>query len=151
MNEHLARLCFSLVAVVSLHVSAADTPPADVTLFDLTTADSGAVVSSGTPYSNDRNADKAFDGSVSGDTTRWLVPQGENSWFVYQFNTPTVLTSYTIVNGGSGGANQDTRAPKAWTLSGSNDEGDEKTWTTLDSRTGERVTLVPDLAKAVEF
>ena len=137
MNEHLARLFFSLVAVVSLHVFAADTPPAGVTLVDLTTADSGAVVSSGTPYSENRGADKAFDESVSGDTTRWLTKDVANAWFVYTFKEPTVITSYAIVNGGSGGANHAERAPNTWTLCGSNDEGDEKTWTTLDSRSNE--------------
>lgn len=47
---------------------AADTPPSGVTLVDLTAAESGAVFSAGTPYSSNRGADNAFDGSVSGET-----------------------------------------------------------------------------------
>ena len=134
----LSRVIFAaLVAGMSFVSFGADTPPSGVTLVDLTTADSGSVVSAGTPYSDNRGAAKAFDESVGGDATRWLTKDVANAWFIYKFNTPTVLTSYTIVNGGDGGANQAERAPKTWTLCGSNDEGDEKTWTTLDSRSGE--------------
>lgn len=123
-----------LAGIFSTAAHAADTAPAGVTLVDLTTATSGSIDSAGTPYSDSRAANKAFDGEVSGDTTRWLTKDVANAWYIYKFNEPTVVTAYTIVNGGSGGGNQDTRAPKTWTFSGSNDK---ETWTELDSRSNE--------------
>ena len=137
MRRYRLGFVLGAVMIASLRVPAADTPPVGVTLVDLTTAESGSVSSAGTAYSSNRGADKAFDGEVSGDTTRWLTKDVANAWFVYTFKEPTVITSYAIVNGGSGGANQAERAPKKWTLCGSNDEGDEKRWTTLDSRSNE--------------
>ena len=137
MRKCRLGLVLGAVMIASLRVPAADTPPVGVTLVDLTTAESGSVSSAGTPYSSNRGAEKAFDGEVSGDTTRWLTKDVANAWFVYTFKEPTVITSYAIVNGGSGGTNQAERAPKTWTLCGSNDEGDEKTWTPLDSRSNE--------------
>jgi F5/8 type C domain/Malectin domain len=78
---------------------------------------------------------QAFDGNA---LTKWLDFSG-TSWIQYQFasGAAQVITQYTITS-----ADDNTmypgRAPRSWTLKGSNDG---VTWTTLDVRTNEANTF----------
>ena len=136
--KKLSFLFAALVAGVSFISFGADTPPEGVELVDLTTATSGSVVADTNPYNDGsyRGA-KAFDDKTSGGNERWLAKKGATgnpTYVTYQFNEPTTVNAYHIYNGGSGGANQTTRAPNAWTLEGSNDN---ESWVLLDSRSEE--------------
>lgn len=104
---------------------------------DLTTSSSGSVVADTNPYNgtNYRGV-RAFDDAADNSDTRWLAymkGQGgktDDLYIVWKFNEPTAIDAYMIRNGGSGGANQDTRSLKAWTLWGSTDN---ESWTLLDT------------------
>ena len=75
-----------------------------------------------------QTATHAFDGRVE---TKWLDFSPQGSWIQYDFHGPTALSGYAITSA----EDAPSRDPKDWQLLGSNDGG--KTWTTLDSRTGE--------------
>lgn len=136
--KKLSFLFAALVAGVSFNSFGADTPPEGVELVDLTTATSGSVVEDTNEYnSGSYRGDKAFDDKTSGGNERWLAKKGTDdkpTYVIYKFNEPTTVNAYHVYNGGSGGANQTTRAPKKWTLEGSNDN---ESWVLLDSRSEE--------------
>ena len=58
-----------------------------------------------------------------------VLRNGRSADIVYAFDEPTIVNSYGIYNYGDN--NPDQRAPKTWTFSGSNDNGE--TWVPLDS------------------
>ena len=73
-------------------------------------------------------ADAAFDGDPK---TKWLDLSPAGSWIQYRYPKPgAVVTGYAITSANDG----QERDPQGWQLLGSNDG---KTWTTLDSKTGE--------------
>ena len=91
---------------------------------------SSPVVSSG---GVDYPASKLFDGVRANNSSRWLCAKADHMYFAYEFNEPTRVNAYTICTpGDSYGWSTQTRAPKTWTFSGSNDGA---TWTELDSET----------------
>ena len=132
-----SRVIFAAAFAVGMSfvLYGADTPPEGVELVDLTTATSGSVVEDTNPYdSGSYRGSKAFDDKMSGGGERWLAKKGgvdTPTYVVYKFNEATKVNAYRIYNGGSGGANHGTRAPKAWVMEASNDNAN---WTTLDSR-----------------
>jgi hypothetical protein len=77
---------------------------------------------------------QAFDGNPS---TKWL-DFSRTSWIQYQFaaGAARVITQYTITSANDTASNPG-RAPRDWTLKGSNDGVN---WTTLDVRTNEANT-----------
>ena len=136
MSKFSRYLIAAAIAVgMSFVLYGADTPPEGVELVDLTTATSGSVVEDTNPYdSGSYRGSKAFDDKMSGGGERWLAKKGgvdTPTYVVYKFNEATKVNAYRIYNGGSGGANHGTRAPKAWVMEASNDNAN---WTTLDSR-----------------
>jgi len=71
----------------------------------------------------------AFDGEAG---TKWLDFSPEGSWIQYDFRKkPRIITAYAIRSANDGPE----RDPRDWQLLGSDDG---KTWTTLDTRTGEQ-------------
>ena len=111
---------------------AATTKPAG--LVDLTTSSAGSVSDSSATASG-YAASKAFDGIKNQANSRWLASKADHMYLVYHFNAPTTVNAISLFTpGDTYGWNTTTRAPKAWTFSGSND-GD--TWTTLDMQTNE--------------
>ncbi len=139
------RIINTAVAAIVLPLgvfAAASTPP--TSLIDLTTngsRPSGSVVSS-SDYSSTYKADhyngtKAFDGTSSDETSRWLPQVADNMWVVYTFDVPTVVDSIRILLPDpkySTASSTASRAPKAWKFQGSNDKS---TWADLDSQTDE--------------
>lgn len=77
-------------------------------------------------------ASYAFDDSNS---SIWLASKSGNPWIKYAYSTPVLVGVYKVM-GYSSAASGSTqgRAPKAWTLYGSNDGTN---WTALDSRSGQ--------------
>ena len=73
-------------------------------------------------------ASNAFDGNPK---TKWLDFSPQGSWIQYAYVAPKVVSGYAIT---SADAPTD-RDPMDWQLLGSNDG---KTWTTLDTRSGEQ-------------
>ena len=113
----------SLLAALSAFGAASD--PSGLTLVDLTSPD-GTVTSSvafetAGPLTNAFNNDETL-------KTR-VLRNGRSADIVYAFDEPTIVNSYGIYNYGDN--NPDQRAPKTWTFSGSNDNGE--TWVPLDS------------------
>lgn len=113
----------SLLAALSAFGAASD--PSGLTLVDLTSPD-GTVTSSvafetAGPLTNAFNNDETL-------KTR-VLRNGSSADIVYAFDEPTIVNSYGIYNYGDN--NPDQRAPKTWTFSGSNDNGE--TWVPLDS------------------
>ena len=101
----------------------------------LTTADSGAVATNSATHAQ-YGANGAFDDNRSDANGRWLATKSDHMFVVWKFNAATAVDMLRIWNGSdtAGGYASASRAPKAWTFSGSNDG---ETWTTLDTRTGE--------------
>ncbi len=90
-----------------------------------------------TPSSSSSNssypASKAFDGNhLVTDSYRWLANVADHMYVVYHFKRAHAVNGVSIFNGG--GYYGHTRAPKDWTVSGSNDG---ETWTVLDTQTDE--------------
>ena len=113
----------SLLAALPAFGAASD--PSGLTLVDLTSPD-GTVTSSvafetAGPLTNAFNNDETL-------KTR-VLRNGHSADIVYAFDEPTIVNSYGIYNYGDN--NPDQRAPKTWTFSGSNDNGE--TWVPLDS------------------
>ncbi|WP_192457758.1 PKD domain-containing protein [Musicola keenii] len=75
-----------------------------------------------------RTAEYAFDGSAD---TKWQG-SGQSGWLQYRYadHAATAITHYTLTSASSAAA----RDPLDWALLGSNDG---KTWTTLDTRSGQ--------------
>lgn len=95
---------------------------------------SGTVTARGDYPGSGQVMANAFDGDVN---TSWLDFSG-TSWIQYQFagGAAQVVTQYTITSAADT-ATYTGRAPRDWTLKGSNDG---VTWTTLDVRTNEANT-----------
>ena len=116
--------------------------------FDLTTADASKVSSpttfpSGVSPANffNNNFDRG-DPTASDLNSRRIIVPNENLPIIvdYDFGAATSVNSYKVYAGGyrGGTSNQNSghqRTAKHWKFYGSNDEGDEKTWTPLDERT----------------
>lgn len=92
----------------------------------MTSADDTIVTASSTTSSSYEW--KAFDKSVS---TNWSSSVA-TGWLIYKFSIPKIVAKYTIMSPASNGT---TRAPKTWTLSGSNDNG--ASWSVIDTRLSE--------------
>ncbi|MBL7076226.1 MAG: sulfatase-like hydrolase/transferase [Kiritimatiellae bacterium] len=71
---------------------------------------------------------QAFDGDVK---TKWLDFSPEASWIQIRHKAPEAISGYAITSADDG----QERDPRDWQLQGSNDG---KSWTTLDTRTGEQ-------------
>ena len=79
---------------------------------------------------NDETASKLFDGNAS---TKWCynAPSSNSpAWVIFKASTQGIICSYTITTGSDNSSNTN-RNPKSWKIYGSNDEGDNKTWTEL--------------------
>ena len=79
---------------------------------------------------NDETADLLFDGNAS---TKWCynAPSSNSpAWVIFKASTQGIICSYTITTGSDNSSNTN-RNPKSWKIYGSNDEGDNKTWTEL--------------------
>ncbi|WZO98344.1 discoidin domain-containing protein [Isosphaeraceae bacterium EP7] len=112
-------------AVASLNLS---TPYAD------RTALAGGIVTSRGDNGPGEGRASAFDNKAS---TKWLDFSGV-SWLQYQFagNTSYVIDQYSITSA-SDTSSYPGRAPKSWSLKGSNDG---VSWTTLDTQTNQANT-----------
>lgn len=116
---------------------------ADVTIggktyVDLTTADAGTASSDAGDFYGYTMLG-AFDNSWENSPNRAMCPHNTTypgMYVDYAFNTPTAVNAYSIRAAGVGAGKPDLRGPKSWTLEGSDDEGANKTWTVLDTRTG---------------
>jgi len=73
-------------------------------------------------------ASNAFDGNPK---TKWLDFSPQGSWIQYAYVAPKVVSGYAITSADT----PTDRDPMDWQLLGSNDG---KTWTTLDTRSGEQ-------------
>jgi hypothetical protein len=85
-------------------------------------------------YSSDAGiclAWQAFDQTNAGN--QYWVANGATGWVEIDLGQAAAINSYTISFPASG-AGAETRAPQAWTLSGSNDNTN---WTTLDTQSGQ--------------
>ena len=101
----------------------------------LTTADSGAVATNSATHAQ-YGANGAFDDNRSDTNGRWLSTKADHMFVVWKFNEATAVNMLRVWNGSdtAGGYASASRAPKAWTFSGSNDG---ENWTALDTRTNE--------------
>ena len=133
-NNGVVAFCAAMLVSASAFGAAAVKP--EPTLVDTTTTagqviDQSAEYSGGTTY----KAAKAFDRVFSTENSCWISKFDANNpvaFFVYEFNTPTVVDCIRLQNSEKWG--ETTRAPKAWTFEGSNDNVN---WTVLDTRTGQ--------------
>lgn len=91
------------------------------------TASASSILS--TSYDAWHAFDKVTGGVSSGNT--WLTNAVPTGWLQYQFGTAKTIASYSIRSANS----YDTRAPKNWTLKGSNTGAFGGEETTLDTRT----------------
>ena len=129
-----------LLGAVCLFGSAAlaDVTIGGKTYVDLTTDGAGTASSdAGVYYSYTMLG--AFDNSWDSTQKRALCPYNTTypgMYVDYAFNMPTVVNAYSIRAAGVGSGAPTPRGPKDWTLEGSDDEGANKTWTVLDTRTG---------------
>ena len=101
----------------------------------LTTADSGAVATNSATHAQ-YGANGAFDDNRSDTNGRWLSTKADHMFVVWKFNEVTAVNMLRVWNGNdyAGGYASASRAPKAWTFSGSNDG---ENWTALDTRSNE--------------
>lgn len=101
----------------------------------LTTADSGAVATNSATHAQ-YGANGAFDDNRSDTNGRWLATKSDHMFVVWKFNEATAVNMLRVWNGSdsAGGYASASRAPKAWTFSGSNDG---ENWTALDTRSNE--------------
>ena len=111
------------------------TPVNNDVFVPLTTADSGAVATNSAAHAQ-YGANGAFDDNRSDTNGRWLAVKADHMFVVYEFDEATAVDTLRVWNGSdsAGGYASASRAPKAWTFSGSNDG---ETWTTLDTRSNE--------------
>lgn len=106
-------------------------PPEGVELVNLSTQTAGSVTESFKDYGG-YPASNMFDGNTGIESaTRWLAYRRESdaptAYFVYQFNTPTVVNAYRIWTSSS----YQGREPNTWKFFGVNDD---ETMEELDSR-----------------
>ena len=136
MTTVIATAAICIMAFACRTAFAAATTPVPEGLVDLTTASAGWVFSYSTTYTGKYFGAKAFDndiGSNTPETLRWLAKKADNMYVIYRFRVAAVVNGIGILIP-TGNLNQETRAPKDWTFSGSNDG---ETWTTLDTQSGE--------------
>lgn len=92
----------------------------------------------GDRYGNGEGALKAFDNDYS---TKAGIGGGEGNngtvQFTWNYNEAKTIVFYTVYTGNDSKNNG--RRPKAWTLYGSNDEGDAKEWAVIDEQTNPNV------------
>lgn len=88
----------------------------------------------GDRYGNGEGALKAFDNDYG---TKAGIGAGEGNngtvQFTWNYNEAKTIVFYTVYTGNDSKNNG--RRPKAWTLYGSNDEGDTKEWAVIDEQT----------------
>ena len=127
----MAALC--IIAFACRTAFAAATTPVPEGLVDLTTASAGCFAAYYSTSHKSYPVDRAFDnGSKTADGSRWLATVADNIYVTYKFKVATVVDGIGILIPHS--LNCETRAPKDWTFSGSNDG---ETWTTLDTQSDE--------------
>ena len=120
------------VALAARTAFAAATTPVPDGLVDLTTSSAGCFAQSSGTHSSYPGY-KAFDnGSKTSEGSRWLATVAANMYVTYKFKVATVVNGIGILIPPS--LNCETRAPKNWTFSGSNDG---ENWTTLDTQSDE--------------
>ncbi len=87
---------------------------------------------------NNEGSAKAFDNNYS---TKAGIGGGEGNngvvQFTWNYDEAKTVVFYTVYTGNDSKGNG--RRPKAWTLYGSNDEGDEKTWSVIDEQANPNV------------
>ena len=122
---------------------------ADPSTFDLTTTDASKVSSPTVFVYNDISAANLFNNNydrgeagASDANSRRIIVANENLPVIvdYDFGAATHVNSYRVYAGGyRGDANNQNsghqRTAKHWKFYGSNDEGNDKSWTFLDERT----------------
>ncbi len=105
---------------------------------NLATASAGGVVDHSptvTDSGKSYPASNLFDGVRCQANSRWLAAKSSSMYFVYKFNQPTMVNAVSLFTPSNVyGTDSNTRAPKSWTFSGSNDGS---TWTVLDSQANE--------------
>ena len=62
------------------------------------------------------------------ENTTFTIPAGKNSWIQFEFNSPNIVTGYTLVS-----SDDNTKDPKNWQMLGSNDG---VSWAILSTETG---------------
>ena len=131
MRKCLIGFLLFVATVVSLRAFAADTPPADVTLVDLTSPSTTChYQASVTP-----NIFMPFNDSTSlTDTANRVLVKATAVTVICDFGegNEKAVNAYKVYMFNNGCNN---RTPSAWTFSGSNDK---TTWDVLDSRSGEK-------------
>lgn len=131
-----SRLVCGAGAPAALRAASVTVTPVNNDIFvPLTTADSGAVATNSAAHAQ-YGANGAFDDNRSDTNGRWLAVKADHMFVVYEFDEATAVDTLRVWNGSdsAGGYASASRAPKAWTFSGSNDG---ETWTTLDTRSNE--------------
>ena len=99
--------------------------------FDATSPGQGNITASAS--SSTYTAAMAFDNGGNVGTSRWLAQGNQlpNVWISYDFTQPIEITNYTIQ---SQSFRYEERAPKDWTLQGSNDNSN---WTIVDTQSNQ--------------
>jgi len=107
--------------------------PADLDVRALTGASAITCSTENPPF---QYAYQAFDGVLN---TKWFSNHATPCWLQYDYGTgnSSVVTGYWLTTSDFGLTDAVNRAPKDWTLQGSNNGS---TWTNLDPRTGETFT-----------
>lgn len=94
----------------------------------MTSATAPSGVASVSSYHSTSNVYFAFDGNVTTASAAWVTNGTTSGWVDYTFPFEVIVGKYTIYPQSS----YLTRAPKSWTLQGSNDDGD--TWDIIDTQ-----------------
>ena len=100
-------------------------------MVDATSPGQGNITASAS--SSTYTAAMAFDNGGNVGTSRWLAQGNQlpNVWISYDFTQPIEITNYTIQ---SQSFRYEERAPKDWTLQGSNDNS---SWTIVDTQSNQ--------------
>ena len=133
MRTCAIALCVSALAATAFGAAAVKPEP---TLVD-TSSTAGQVIDQSPAYdtSSTYRAAKAFDRVFSTMNSCWIAKLDADNpvaFFVYEFNTPTVVDCIRLQNSEKWG--ETSRAPKDWTFEGSNDTNSN--WVVLDTQTG---------------
>ncbi len=123
----------SLAALTAAAATTSDSSLASLGLVDLTTSTSGTA-STSTGVVSGYGADKLFDDSDATEKNRYISTgssASNPSVVTWTFHEATVVNAYMLMNSDYEQVN---RAPKDWTLDGSNDG---ETWVRLDTRENE--------------
>ena len=123
----------ALFALAAVATTTSDSSLATLGLVDLTTSSSGTA-STSTSFLSDYGADKLFDDDSLIDASRYISTGSSAttpSVVTWTFHAATPVNAYLLVNTAY---DQENRAPKQWTLEGSNDG---ESWMPLDTRDNE--------------